>query len=111
MPRMRSKTYPLVDRLLSTQPSSSAAYPVFMLSNEKVLQAAITALRGFAKNIGLRENDAVAVFEGELRRLKAEARVTRYVDVIAEKRTRDELRRTMQRVVPRRRAAGGIKKH
>jgi len=56
-------------------------------------KAAVAAVRGFAKNIGLPEDEAVAVYEEELQRLRAEARVTRYVDVIAEKRTRDQLRR------------------
>jgi hypothetical protein len=65
-----------------------------MLNTHDAQKAAIAAVRGFAKNIGLTEDDAVAVYEEELQRLKADARVTRYVDVIAEKRTRDQLRRT-----------------
>ena len=63
-----------------------------MLNTQVAHQAPLAALRGFAKNIGLPEDDAVALFEQEVRRLKAGAKVTSYVDVIAEKRTRDQLR-------------------
>ena len=65
-----------------------------MLNTQHATQAVLAALRGFAKHIGLPEDDAVVVYEEELRRLRADARITKYVDVIAEKRTRDQLRRT-----------------
>ena len=81
-----------------------------MLSNQHAPRAAIATLRGFARNIGLREDDAVTAYEAEVQRLKTEARVTRYVDVIAEKRTRDQLRTTVQSVAVRRAAAGGARK-
>ena len=80
--------------MLSTQFLWGAAYPVSMLNTQRATHAALAALRGFARHIGLPEDDAVAVYEEELRRLHADARITKYVDVIAEKRTRDQLRRT-----------------
>ena len=54
--------------------------------------APIAGLRSFARSLGIYEEAAIALYDAELRRLAVQARVTRYLSVIAEKRTRDSLR-------------------
>ena len=52
----------------------------------------IAALRRFARAEGIYEAFAVLSFRQELQRLSQEARVERFVAVIAEKRTKDAIR-------------------
>jgi hypothetical protein len=49
-------------------------------------------LRGFARGLGIPEEVAVATYEREMRELGADAKVERFVPVIAEKRVKDALR-------------------
>jgi hypothetical protein len=52
----------------------------------------LDALRRFARGRKISEDLAVAVYEGERRQLTQGAKVARYVDVLAEKRTKRALR-------------------
>jgi hypothetical protein len=54
--------------------------------------AQIVAVRRFARDLGVHEESAVAVFEAQVRSLQSQARVTRYIAVLAEKRAKDALR-------------------
>ena len=64
-----------------------------MLNIQQARQNATAGLRSFARSVGLNEDDAIAFYEEELQRLQHKAKITTYIDVIAEKHTRDQLRK------------------
>lgn len=63
-----------------------------MLNQHQRRGTAIAGIRKFARKVGFHEEAAIAVYEDELHRLEADAKVARYVDVIAEKRAKDKIR-------------------
>ena len=52
----------------------------------------LSPLCSFARGVGVAEEIAIGIYEAEYHRLSANARIKRYVAVIAEKRTKDMLR-------------------
>lgn len=81
-----------------------------MLDNKVQVGIQLAGLRSFARNIGVYEERAVALYEEERLHLRAVAKVTRYVDVIAEKRTKEQLKEAARTEVgpdlPREKSAG-----
>ena len=59
-------------------------------TREDTLQ--ITALCRFARTLGISEEIAIITYRNELQRLKADAKVMRYVTLLADKAARDALR-------------------
>ena len=64
-----------------------------MLKNTREPSAHVEALRRFARRRGIAEESAVETYERERGRLAREAKVERYVGVLAEKRAKQALRR------------------
>lgn len=60
-------------------------------TREDTLQ--ITALCRFARTLGISEEIAIIAYRNELQRLKADAKVTHYVTLLADKAARDALRK------------------
>lgn len=52
----------------------------------------LVALRNFARDLGIEEDVALEVYEREMRDLATDPKVTRFIGIIAHKRTRDVLR-------------------
>jgi len=76
-------------------------------TQELVRAAQLAGLRNFARVMGMHEESAVAIFDRELRVLKSQARITSYVGVLAEKRTKDVIRHSASGVRPTRGARPG----
>ncbi len=65
---------------------------------EFLRSAQIVALRRFARSVGVYEEFAVAIFEEQVRSLEVQARVTRFIGVLAERRAKDAIRKSSRRV-------------
>jgi hypothetical protein len=63
-----------------------------MIDDKKREEAAhLLALRRFAHGLGVSEDAALDTYQRELDSLSAGAKITRFVEIIAEKRTKDVL--------------------
>jgi hypothetical protein len=63
-----------------------------MIDEKQREQAAhFMALRSFARTIGIAEEIAVETYQRELDTLNLHAKITRFVGIIAERRTKDAL--------------------
>ncbi len=64
-----------------------------MLDRKQLEQTSyLVALRNFARDLGIEEDVALEVYEREMRDLATDPKVTRFIGIIAHKRTRDVLR-------------------
>lgn len=71
-----------------------------MIEDKKNAEAAhLIALRKFASRIGLSEETAMDTYWQEIQSLSAGAKVTGFVEIIAEKRTKDALLARSARVL------------
>jgi hypothetical protein len=76
-----------LERSASTHPDQIH----LMIEDAQCEDAAVMALRRFARDIGVPEDAAMNTYRRELENLSAGAKVTGFVAIIAEKKTKDAL--------------------
>jgi hypothetical protein len=79
---------------LSQTRSADPRHAGGVVSSEHVAQSRqLQRLREFARSVGVSEETAISIYEGQLVRLRQDAHLERYISVRAEKHARDALRK------------------